>query len=233
MIFTVIQERGWQAVRIRYLLAAVIALVLTGCEQKPRETIPTMAPPPEYTTTTNTYTGTTVDFIYMSTTGTTSFRNYDMIDMPEFPDLNGFELDMPDGMNGADPFGEDFQALFRDQFPDMDLPDMNGIFEDDPREQLSGAETTVGTGRDENGTISVSRADMPADEMTVTAINRLDLPDMNIGAGDMYMPDMPPVPAETVTVSAISPEPLPDDFTMDTMPEFNIAELMPDMFADW
>ena len=74
------------------------AVLLCGCTETPE---PMRQLPPEQTTakTSSTYTGTTVDFFYVSTSATPR-RPTNELEMPDFPELDG------------DPFDDSFYELF-------------------------------------------------------------------------------------------------------------------------
>lgn len=110
--------------------AFAAAVILCGCGE---EYEPMRQLPPEQTTTvtSSTYTGTTVDFIYVSTAATPR-RPTNELEMPDFPGIDG------------DPFDEDFYELFTAEMgetadirfpeitsmtiPEADMPDFNGNY---------------------------------------------------------------------------------------------------------
>lgn len=92
------------------------ALALCGCSEKPEPM--QQLPPEQFTTgTSSTYTGTTVDFIYVSTSATPR-RPTNELQMPDFPELE------------VDPFDEDFYGLFTGEFretADMNFPEITSM----------------------------------------------------------------------------------------------------------
>ncbi|MGN1107067.1 MAG: hypothetical protein ACI4RH_10470, partial [Huintestinicola sp.] len=83
------------------------ALVLCSCSEKPEPM--RQLPPEQFTTgTSSTYTGTTVDFIYVSTSATPR-RPTNEFDMPDFPEIDG------------DPFDDDFYGLFTAEMGETDI----------------------------------------------------------------------------------------------------------------
>lgn len=96
--------------------AFAAAVILCGCSEIPE---PMQQLPPEQTTakTSSTYTGTTVDFIYVSTSATPR-RPTNEFDMPDFPELDG------------DPFDDSFYGLFTaepGETADMSFPEMTSM----------------------------------------------------------------------------------------------------------
>lgn len=88
------------------------AVILCGCSTAPA---PMQQLPPEQTTarTSSTYTGTTVDFIYVSTSATPR-RPTNELEMPDFPEIDG------------DPFDDSFYGLFTGglgETADMSFPE--------------------------------------------------------------------------------------------------------------
>ncbi|MCM1579088.1 MAG: hypothetical protein NC078_09855 [Ruminococcus sp.] len=192
------------------------AAVLTSCQETPK--IPptdNLSPVTNPVTTRSTYTGTTVE--YIPTSPAPQRRNsLDMPDMPEFPDID---------MQAADnPFDSDFYAMFNENA--ADFPDFSVAPEDDSGEQLPADLTSVPyTGPED---ISVSREDVPEEEMTDLPVPRT-VPVETAFPG-ATMPDFTfSYPAET-TVPAVSPETVTEtggDFPQ-TDP-FDIRDYMPDM----
>lgn len=107
------------------------AVLLCGCEEQYE---PMRQLPPEQATarTSSTYTGTTVDFIYVSTSATPR-RPTNELQMPDFPELE------------VDPFDDSFYGLFTAEMgetdisfpeitsmtiPQADMPDFEGNFSD-------------------------------------------------------------------------------------------------------
>lgn len=96
--------------------AFAAAVLLCGCSDIPE---PMQQLPPEQTTakTSSTYTGTTVDFIYVSTAATPR-RPTNELEMPDFPEIDG------------DPFDENFYGLFTGEMgdrADISFPEMTSM----------------------------------------------------------------------------------------------------------
>lgn len=96
--------------------AFAIAVILCGCSEQYE---PMRQLPPEQTTlrTSSTYTGTTVDFIYVSTSATPG-RPTNEFEIPDFPELDG------------NPFDDSFYGLFTDELgkrADMSLPEFTSM----------------------------------------------------------------------------------------------------------
>ena len=110
-------------------MAFTAALLFCGCveEREPMRQLP----PEQFTTqTSSTYTGTTVDFIYVSTSATPR-RPANELEMPDFPEMDG------------NPFDDSFYELFTGNMeetpdmgetPDMSFPDITST--DIPREDM-------------------------------------------------------------------------------------------------
>ena len=100
----------------RELFAVMLVLLLfCGCgEDYPRmEQLPPEELPPR---TSSTYTGTTVDFIYMSTRATPRLPSNEL-EMPDFPDFNG--IDNPFDDTFSDLFGNEMGESVTVSFPEM------------------------------------------------------------------------------------------------------------------
>ncbi|MGN1100698.1 MAG: hypothetical protein ACI4RG_00800 [Huintestinicola sp.] len=105
------------------IMAFTAALLFCGCveEREPMRQLP----PEQFTTqTSSTYTGTTVDFIYVSTSATPR-RPTNELEMPDFPEMDD------------NPFDDSFYELFTGDMgetPDMSFPDITSM--DIPRENI-------------------------------------------------------------------------------------------------
>ena len=100
------------------LAVMLVPLILGGCSENPprMEQLPPEELPPR---TSSTYTGTTVDFIYMSTRATPALPS-DELEMPDFPDFNSVD----------NPFDEAFYDLFKEEMggsDTMSFPEMTSI----------------------------------------------------------------------------------------------------------
>ncbi len=156
--------------KVRLLYAVIISsVIMCGCDSDKREPIPEL-PPAETTRESDIeYTGTTVDFIHVETSGR-GMPSTD-IDMPEFPDFPSMD-------DSDNPFDEEFYAMFNETVSMPVFPDMTAETEDDAEDNLYESDSPVTTAVTEYfSEISVSRADMPEDEMIVTAIVRFDPPE--------------------------------------------------------
>lgn len=202
----------------RTLLAILtLPMLLCSCgENYPRmEQLPPEELPPR---TSSTYTGTTVDFIYMSTRATPPLPS-DELEMPDFPDFNGID----------DPFDETFSDLFTGEMGGsytISFPEMTSI--------------TVPEADFPDFSINVSQSAPPSEtadvrftETSETAVT--EVPE-----------DTAETVTETVTVSGVFPDTVPtesfesvsmpsetpfeSDRSADTYPSaesFDIREYMP------
>lgn len=118
--------------KVKKTVLAVLSagVLLCGCKE---ERAPMQQLPPEHTTakTSSTYTGTTVEFIYVSTS-VTPRRPTNALEMPDFPEIDG------------DPFDDSFYGLFTEgageqaevsfpkissiNIPNADIPDIADNF---------------------------------------------------------------------------------------------------------
>lgn len=186
------------------------AALMTGCEAKHTEPMQEL-PPEEYAPaqTPSTYTGTTVDFVYVSTAASQRRRGANEFDMPEFPAAD----------NADDIFGDDFRRLF------------GSTVRVDDQEVTASAEDTAGSGLSETDMtqaapvdgafteISISMADMPYGEMTVTAVNIIDAPYNKTDTAETLPPEFNAAAAESArTETAVG------SFRYD----YDIADYMPD-----
>lgn len=197
-------------------IAALSAVLMCGCQSTDKESMPTLPPLETTVRTASTYTGTTVDFIYMETTA--SYRMPNAFDMPEFPEF-------PDADSADNPFGPKFYALFGQTDTGVDFPDMTARTEDNYRDNINESDRPQATAvPDINTEIFISDEDMPDDEMTVTAINMMDMPGYETETADSGTErERYTVPGETIP---------PEDTTRDTTYSYDINDFMPD-FPDF
>ena len=93
----------------RYAALLFLPLALCGCSSDKLSPMEELPPEQFPSQTSSTYTGTTVDYIYITTTSQPLPSAYG-ITMPEFPTITGFET-------ADNPFDEDFYALFDEAYP--------------------------------------------------------------------------------------------------------------------
>lgn len=190
-------------------MAAAVIITLSlmcGCDSG-GDPMPQLPPPQTTVRTSSTYTGTTVDFIHVETSSIRRPPNeLDMPEFPEFPDMNGAD----------DPFGAEFDALFDGTAAPVEFPQMNVSGADSAGDDLSDTVQTTAVS-ELFSDISISRADLPYDEMTVTAVVSFDAPET---VTDTSVRDTEP---ETESVSVITE----DLQTADTAESYDIRDFMP------
>lgn len=146
----------------------VASAVLTGCGEDKLESMKELPPEQTTTQTSSTYTGTTVDFYYVSTTRGPRMPS-NQLDMPEFPEFDRFYSD-------DDLFGEEFRRLFGDTARNSEgevTSDTEETMGNRMSESDDFTDTTVEGAFTE---VSITRSDMPYDEMTVTAVHAFETP---------------------------------------------------------
>lgn len=186
-------------------------MIFTGCTNQKREPIPILLEPVQTTVRTeSTYTGTTVDFIHVETSG--QYRYPNAYDIPGFENINDVDS----------PFDEDFYKLFSETMSPVEYSDFSAVSD---TSTLPG--DNIQFSSDVNTTASVDN------EITVTAINMLNSSETSVCEAQteetLFIENAATASiseqssAETITTFDImqympKPEDYPDfnDFTFDT-----------------
>ncbi|MCI7768598.1 MAG: hypothetical protein MSJ26_11550 [Oscillospiraceae bacterium] len=193
------------------------ALLFSGCgESYPRmEQLPPEELAPR---TSSTYTGTTVDFIYMSTRATPRIPTNEL-EMPDFPDFNGID----------NPFDETFYDLFTNEMGEsvtISFPEMSAI-------NVPEAEYPDFSENASQSAPPTETADVRFTETSETAVTEVPRETVEIVTETVTVSSQLPETARTEDIenaSMPSETPYESDRSSDTYPSsesFDIMEYMP------
>ncbi|MBQ7783224.1 MAG: hypothetical protein IJ368_04565 [Oscillospiraceae bacterium] len=179
----------------RYAAFLFLPLALCGCSSEKISPMEELPPEQFPSQTSSTYTGTTVDYIYITTTSQPLPPSYG-ITMPEFPAITGFET-------VDDPFDEDFYALFDEVYPTetVTVPSMSYDTEGYNTIQVSDVFDHM------------TEAAMPSEEFTMTETlpisENITLYDETYNAQTVTLPSMPDIDEfnmETIDIERYMPK---------------------------
>lgn len=189
---------GGISINKKICLVLCSAIVFTGCKKPQREPIPVLLEPVQTTVRTeSTYTGTTVDFIHVETSG--PYRYPNAYDMPEFGNINDIDS----------PFDSDFYGLFSQTMPSVEYPAVSYVSE---------TSVVTGEGTQTKSDTYTSFSDISDNEMTVTAINRLDSSETAVCGS---------LPEETLFIETVTTASFSEQSSSETATTFDIMQYMP------